>query len=406
MKPPTPRTQLNQDVLALRLEHAFRQLSVSTLANIVNGLILVAVFWNELDHQVLLVWLAMVYCVALLRYILLHVFRDPARKSALHTSTWANLFMLGAFSAGMVWGAAGLLLFHPDSIPHQIFLAFTLGGMVAGALPLLSPLPPAFALYSIPIGAPILLQLFNASDHIVLVMGFLLLFFMTVMLLSSHRFSRILHQSIELRLQLDSSIEQQQQQALLARMDPLTGIANRRLFDEALESEWKRAQRTHTHLSILIADIDHFKRYNDTLGHPAGDVCLKQVARCMATAARRPGDLVARVGGEEFAFLLPNTDETDAAVIAERVREEIKSLHLPHPDSPISEWVTISLGCAECVPNVHTTPDDLIQAADAALYRAKRDGRNQVAISSSAISSQISTRRESGYDIVMNTDSS
>ncbi len=382
MKLQTPSTRLAEGVLALQVEHAFRQLPISTLANVGNALILVAVFWNDLDHRTLLIWLTAVYSVTLLRHVMLSGFRDPVRKGARSTATWGNLFLLGALGAGLAWGAAGILLFHPDSIPHQTFLAFALGGMIAGALPLLSSLPLVFALYAIPVGLPILVRLLSSSDHIVLVMALLLLFFMAIMLVSSHRFSRVFRESIELRLQLDSSIEQQQQQALLARMDPLTEIANRRLFEEALTNEWKRAQRTHTHLSVLIADIDYFKRYNDTLGHPAGDVCLKQVAESMATAARRPGDLAARIGGEEFAFLLPNTSEIDAGVIAERVREDIESLHIAHPDSPISEWVTISLGAAELAPNAHNIPEDLIKAADAALYRAKHEGRNRVVIAS------------------------
>ncbi len=133
---------------------------------------------------------------------------------------------------------------------------------------------------------------------------------------------------------------------------------------------------------MIIADIDHFKLYNDRLGHVAGDTCLTRVAQTMATAARRPGDLVARIGGEEFAFLLPNTSLHDATTIAERVREDVFELAIPHPASPVADRVSISLGVAGLVPSDAIAMTTLMQAADAALYKAKHAGRNQIATAS------------------------
>ncbi|MBK1720840.1 GGDEF domain-containing protein [Thiocystis violacea] len=288
--------------------------------------------------------------------------------------------MIGALGSGILWGAAGIALFHPTSQLHQIFLAFALGGMIAGALPLLSALTPAFQLFAIPVSLPIILRLIAEGDRVSLTMAVLFLIFMVAMLVSSSQFSHILRESIELRLKLLSSIEEKQQQAMLARIDSLTGIANRRLFEEALANEWKRAARTRTPLSMAIADIDYFKRYNDHLGHPGGDQCLRKVAESMATAARRPGDLAARIGGEEFAFILPNTQLSDAAAIAERIREDIESLRIPHPTSPTSDCITVSLGVAEILPDETTSTRDLIKAADAALYEAKDRGRNRVMV--------------------------
>lgn len=163
----------------------------------------------------------------------------------------------------------------------------------------------------------------------------------------------------------------------LSFTDALTGIPNRRRFDEALDAEWKRAIRFGHPLSLVLADIDFFKRYNDTLGHPAGDRCIVEVARVLTTNARRAGDLAARFGGEEFALLLPATGGADAALVAERTRAALEALAMPHPDGA-APVVTASLGVATFVPESDGDPERLVATADAALYRAKREGRNRV----------------------------
>lgn len=163
----------------------------------------------------------------------------------------------------------------------------------------------------------------------------------------------------------------------LSFTDALTGIPNRRRLDEALHAEWKRAIRFGHPLSLVLADIDFFKRYNDALGHPAGDRCIVEVARVVQSNARRAGDLAARFGGEEFALLLPATSGADAATVAERTRAALEALALPHPDGACPV-VTASFGVATFVPESDGDPERLLATADAALYRAKREGRNRV----------------------------
>lgn len=377
---PRPKTALAREVLTVQVEHAYRQLKTSLAVNLINGLIVVLIFRQVIDGSRLMTWLGVLYLVTLIRYLILRGFLDPRLRARESDAGWASFFALGALSSGLAWGAAGLILFHPTSVVHQVFLAFVLGGMMAGALPLLSAIASAFPLFAIPAALPITLVLAAQGDRVQLTMALLILIFTVTMLVSSAQLSRLFRESLELRVKLTHSIEEKQQEALLARIDTLTGIANRRLFDEALESEWKRAQRNEGCLSLLIADIDYFKRYNDRLGHPAGDLCLKRVAESMASAARRPGDLAARIGGEEFAFILPSTGWRDAAAIAERIREDVLALQIPHPASPISECITVSLGVAEIRPDGDGPPDDLIEAADTALYRAKSRGRNQIAV--------------------------
>lgn len=165
----------------------------------------------------------------------------------------------------------------------------------------------------------------------------------------------------------------------LSSLDGLTGVANRRLFDDTLDIEWRRAVRSQTDLALVMMDIDHFKLYNDHYGHQAGDECLKKVARALQTCLRRPADLLARYGGEEFVALLPETDQAGAGLLAEHARLAVQNLAIPHADSPVAKMVTISLGTASTIPRNGREAEELVQAADQALYQAKNQGRNQVA---------------------------
>lgn len=172
----------------------------------------------------------------------------------------------------------------------------------------------------------------------------------------------------------------------LATVDGLTGLANRRRFDERLLEEWGRAYRERTSLSLLMIDLDHFKAYNDQYGHPAGDECLRAVAGVLAAEAKRTTDLAARYGGEEFVMLLPNTDAAGCARIGERVLREIRDLGIAHRLNFPSRIVTASIGGAVCRPGVERSAGhaSLVEAADQALYAAKDHGRDQLVMAKSA----------------------
>jgi diguanylate cyclase (GGDEF)-like protein len=164
----------------------------------------------------------------------------------------------------------------------------------------------------------------------------------------------------------------------LSARDGLTGIANRRRLDRSLVLEWRRAGRTETPLSLLMADIDCFKAYNDLHGHQLGDECLRQVAAALAGSLHRVGDLVARYGGEEFAILLPATDAEHALVVGEKLRATVEALGIPHGECDAGPFVTLSVGAATAWPRAGLRPRTLLERADRALYRAKREGRNRV----------------------------
>lgn len=166
------------------------------------------------------------------------------------------------------------------------------------------------------------------------------------------------------------------QLATLSTTDSLTQLANRRKFDEVWQTEWQRATRQGTPLAVIMLDVDFFKRYNDHYGHQAGDACLQQVASILSGGMHRAGELVARYGGEEFVLVLPGADRADACASAERIRAAVQAAAIAHADSPLGPVVTVSVGVAADTPRMGTHPEHLLRAADAALYRAKAQGRN------------------------------
>ncbi|MEP0872069.1 diguanylate cyclase [Trichocoleus desertorum AS-A10] len=176
--------------------------------------------------------------------------------------------------------------------------------------------------------------------------------------------------------------EMYQQLEQLATSDGLTQLANRRCFDAFLSREWQQLERASLPLSLILCDIDFFKTYNDAYGHPAGDRCLQAVAQAIRVTISRSSDLVARYGGEEFAIILPNTSPEGAVRVAEKIQAAVQALQIPHGNSQVSQYVTLSVGVSSTTPTYATSPEMLIATTDQALYRAKAQGRNSIVFQS------------------------
>lgn len=183
----------------------------------------------------------------------------------------------------------------------------------------------------------------------------------------------------------------------LSTVDGLTGLANRRRFDEVLDQECRRARREGMPLALIMTDVDFFKKYNDRYGHQGGDECLRRVAAVLAHGARRPADLAARYGGEEFALVLPHTNEEGAVAVAEGLRSGVAALNILHASSSAASYVTLSLGVAVAEPDSPALePQRLIERADAALYEAKRGGRNRFALAAPVAKAKVEPSSSSG----------
>ncbi|HWQ61902.1 MAG TPA: diguanylate cyclase, partial [Negativicutes bacterium] len=184
--------------------------------------------------------------------------------------------------------------------------------------------------------------------------------------------------ALTIRRETDNLAAANRELQRLSNSDGLTGIANRRLFEDFLGQEWQRAIRQREALTLVMIDVDNFKYYNDTYGHQAGDECLRRVADVLRANVKRTTDLIARYGGEEFVAVLPATDAVGAAEVAESLRAAVEALAIPHTASSVSDVITVSLGAATVFPGPGDSPTDIVAMADQAMYQAKQQGRNRV----------------------------
>lgn len=214
---------------------------------------------------------------------------------------------------------------------------------------------------------------YSVIDNLVLLKAHAKIFSLTIKKLQAE-----IKQSNELREQLEIANEAAEK---MARLDSLTGIPNRRNLDEYLTREWQRAIREKKQLSVILIDIDYFKSFNDSYGHQSGDEALKKVATCLSSEIHRPADFLARFGGEEFIAILPDTSLVGAFSVAEKMRQAVLALEIPHSNSTLGKFLTISCGVSCLVPTEPGKCRDVIQLADRALYKAKSEGRNQVFLS-------------------------
>ena len=219
----------------------------------------------------------------------------------------------------------------------------------------------------------------GGDDYLVKPVSFVVL---NAKIRAMHRIETMRRKLIDMSAQLTTANQELER---ISRQDGLTRIANRRYFDTYLSEELKRAARQKSDLSLILIDIDHFKRYNDRYGHQAGDVCLRQVASTLTAVCRRPADLAARYGGEEFVMVLPDTPLAGAVGLAETLRQTLAQMALPHADSDVSALVTMSQGVVSVLPDALATPEQLIECADRALYQAKHEGRDRHIVHSSAL---------------------
>ena len=191
--------------------------------------------------------------------------------------------------------------------------------------------------------------------------------------------NEVLQQEVRDRIAAESALQVANQKLLsLANTDGLTQLSNRRRFDEYLTQEWSRMNREQQPLSLILCDIDYFKRYNDTYGHQAGDDCLRHISTILQSCAKRSSDVAARYGGEELALILPNTPAAGAIQVAEEIQAKVRQLRYSHANSPSRKYVTLSIGVSTVIPRFDLMPKHLIAATDAALYQAKTEGRDRI----------------------------
>jgi diguanylate cyclase (GGDEF)-like protein len=403
-------TDTDRRLLARRVDLLYDQ-SLWSLPGALVALVGLGLLLAEaVPRPALFLWMAAVAGVTLGRLALAWVHRRAEGRAA-HPERWRLAFTVGAALSGVLWAAGALVVAPVASLPHWLAYLLWLGGFLAGGVATLAPVMRAYLAFALPAVVPVVVFLVLAEDPIARGVGAILLVFLLFMVASAWRMNRAIVSALRLEFENEKLNEQlradlahhikveaqlreakRRTEALarqlrqLSTVDGLTGIANRRHFDLVFQREWRRALRGRYALSLVIFDLDFFKPFNDRYGHRAGDESLRQVAQLLRAHCRRPGDLAARYGGEEFALILPGTGLKDARDIAERVRQGVQGLRIPHEDSRAATVVTLSGGVATLVPTRDMSPKHLIEMSDAGLYRAKGEGRNRVSVAPDALS--------------------
>ncbi|RKZ45273.1 MAG: hypothetical protein DRQ58_10625 [Gammaproteobacteria bacterium] len=374
------------------------------------------VFRNHLSQASIIAWLLVFTSSTGLRLYRSYTFLNSENTSS-NPDYWFSWHLAGVIISGLIWGGFILLLAQTADPTYLGLVTICAAGLCAGAATVYSASLISFLLFSIPLLSPIGGFLVLSEYPAICALGYFVFLFLITIIAISYRLNKTMTSSLGLQIEKEdllAALETEKQQVIdanknleqdiqkkiqteakllyekksaediseklraLSTQDGLTGINNRRRFDEALYDEWYRAARQSSHLSLIICDIDKFKEYNDTHGHLAGDKCLTRIAHLIDDYARRTADVAARFGGEEFAIILPDTDDEDAKIIAEHMRVAIFDLALPHGVSSVADVVTASFGVHTTIPEKNILPDILIDYADKALYQAKGQGRNRV----------------------------
>lgn len=373
---------------ARSLELLLSQLTSAFVSGSIAALVLIYAFWETSDHIVSLLWAVAYAAVACYRTYLRKAYFTCGEEQR-DASRWFKKLGISIFITGVLWG--GFLLYlasFAEGVSAAILMA-NLAFLLAVAVTAYAVSLPVFIMFSSPIVIPSVLFLMLSREQGNWLLAAVFLGWYLFMVSAARRFGefamRALGYEYENR-ELVGELEEQNRRAevlaqeliVLSNTDSLTGLYNRRYFDERLRSEIARSQRSETPLSLILGDVDYFKIYNDTLGHIEGDKCLKRIAEILIDSVRDGTDIVARYGGEEFAIVLTSTGIHQAKVFAERLRRAIFQSAMPHPRSSAGPYVTLSMGISTLVENEQEVMEDLIERADRALYRAKECGRDQV----------------------------
>jgi len=361
----------------------FSQTTTAAVGGAAISAVFVWIFWSVTDHAILLVWLAGSILISGIRLLFFGAFlrRDPDEERIRY---WGNGFVLVTFLQGSLWGAAESIFIPVEDPIYTVIVAMWIVGLSAASVGAYSAHLKVLLAFFIPVVLPGTIHLFLIGGQLNTALGIAICVYALVMMRATIPINRSMIDAIKLNFDLEREIEErkniERKLREISTKDGLTGLSSRRHFDEVLENEIRRAQRSSHPLSLILLDVDYFKAFNDTYGHLEGDACLQRISRSIEKIINRPGDLASRYGGEEFVVILPNTDADSAYEIAEAIRKAVQRLEIPHVGSKLigPKLVTISAGVSTVEPAIGTAPSDIIRPADSALYQAKAAGRNRI----------------------------
>ncbi len=407
-----------EKILAKRVNILYRQATVAIVGMVLMAIAICLFLYFLARPEESLVgfmaaWLITLIALSALRLYAVTLYHR--RPDLLKTTQWLYFYVLWVAVSGILWNIfffeLGLKLDHI----YIYFFVVTIAGMTAAAVAAYNTSFLAFSMMVIFTLGPIAFYSLYSPDQIMRALAMMLIAYIIFLLIVSYRlcnqinnlifnellitrleseksFASLINEELEneirQRIETEGKLKEERDKAealadtllTISSKDGLTGLNNRRRFDEFLEKEWKRCMRVKEPLTLVLCDIDCYKAFNDTHGHLAGDDCLKKIANVLEHFSRRASDFAARYGGEEFAVILPNTPSDMGHYVAEQMRMGVEDLKVEHKSSTAGNVVTISLGVVTMVPEHNKTTDELINLADQALYEAKANGRNQTVV--------------------------
>jgi len=363
----------------------YAQTNKSIIGGGITCSILCLILWGVIEQVYILTWLSMVLFALASRWILYRVFIKQV-KGEKNIRRWGTIYMLMTFAYGLIIGATSLVIHLVDSPSyHFLVVAWLVAYGSLGVSAYSMSYKAVLSLFS-PMITILIISLVSAGSTLYLLTAAAVIVWSFMMFNTMLPINLAMRNAIKLNYKLNIEIERRKEVEKrlleLSSTDGLTGLFNRRYFNEVIAKELSRAKRTDTNISLIFIDIDSFKQFNDTYGHQAGDDTLKKVSNTLSEIICRPSDLAARYGGEELVALLPNTNSINAFNLAEKIRMQVQELSIPHSESRSnnSDYVSISVGIATLGFNAYPYQEDIIFLADKALYKAKEAGRNNTII--------------------------
>ena len=385
------QVQLEQKIHAEQVNSLYSQAPAAFVMELLVASFIALSVSSQVGNRATLFWWLFMVCFSAADFFAYIAYKSKPENYD-NPSLWFKVFLTSVVMISSAWGFGGLYLLTKLDLSYQVFMVAIMAMIAGAAVAALSLRCISLCLVLFFSLSPIIVWLiFFGTETVHVLIASVLAPYGLALAVGGFQLSRQVRESLRLRFEneeLADSLKNSngrlkslnQELILLSSTDALTQVANRRYFDERLEKEWRRIVREKGELAIVMIDVDHFKLYNDSLGHQQGDICLRKVALCIRDSLRRPADIVARYGGEEFILLLPNTTREGAVRVAEMVRENVINLDLPHPSSETLEMITVSIGIGFTQPEEDSLRRDIIAAADKALYQSKTSGRNKVSL--------------------------
>ncbi|MFT7689218.1 MAG: diguanylate cyclase (GGDEF)-like protein [Candidatus Azotimanducaceae bacterium] len=353
-----------QEALFESLVILLRQTPAAVSAHFAASLMFVYAFSPIIPVQVLYIWFACLATTSLIRLLVSKQFlsRWPMNKE--QARPWIRTQSAFSLISTSIWGSS-VFIFWSDQVEYQALIIVVLVGIISASAVMLVTNLQSFTIHSASIALPLLYQLIQGGGRLDLIFATFLTIYIIILYVTVSRLEDTFMGGLILRFQMHA----------LSETDALTNLANRRGFDSYLEDTWQNASRSGQSIGLILADIDLFKAYNDHYGHPAGDEALEEVGNIIRSVTGRSTDYCARIGGEEFAIVMPSTDLDGSIRIAKDLRQAFHTANIKHEGSPLT-FLTISIGAASCIPTRSNSTQAFIEVTDKALYNAKDKGRD------------------------------